>query len=191
MNIGITKDEFEIIARAIKTFGVKPQEDVAIEEMSELTKAIIKNRRYHTEETSENIREEMADVMIMLAQLIAVYGPPDEIITVKLERLKKRINSAECEINQHIEKCEDCGFCEVSEQKDKALKGLLCCAGYDNDGECTSCPYIDFNDGATCIKTMCRDVLKHIEVMQQKEVALKSRCQELENELKKITKTNN
>ena len=114
MNIGITKDEFEIIARAIKTFGVKPQEDVAIEEMSELTKAIIKNRRYHTEETSENIREEMADVMIMLAQLIAVYGSPDEIITVKLERLKKRINSAECEINRHIENCEDCGFCEVT-----------------------------------------------------------------------------
>lgn len=74
---------------------------------------------------------------------------------------------------------------------DKPLKGLLCCAGYDNDEYCKQCPYKDFNDGAKCIKTMCRDVLKHIEVMQHKEVALKSRCQELENELNKITETNN
>lgn len=71
---------------------------------------------------------------------------------------------------------------------DKPLKGLLCCAGYDNDEYCTSCPYKDFNDGAKCIKSMCRDVLKHIEIMQQKEVALKSQCKELQREIEKLNK---
>ena len=35
----------EIEGRAIRTYGEQPQVDVAIEEMSELTKALLKHRR--------------------------------------------------------------------------------------------------------------------------------------------------
>ena len=121
MVIQATAKETEIIMRAIKTYGDKSQEDIAIEEMSELTKAILKNRRYSSLETRENIREEIADVLIMLAQLITIYAVPGEdvisdTITEKLDRLKRRLEAENCEINQHIEKCEDCGFCETKER---------------------------------------------------------------------------
>lgn len=103
MIIEVTKQEDEIILRAIETYGVKNQEDIAIEEMSELIKAILKNRRYSSLETRENIREEIADVMIMLAQLISIYAVPGETIildtiTEKLNRLDKRLRAENCEI---------------------------------------------------------------------------------------------
>ena len=109
----LTKNiDIATLNKAIKTFGERSQEDVAIEEMSELTKAIIKNRRYKTDETRENIREEIADVLIMLVQLIIIHGFDEAIIKRKINRLKQRITAEKCDINNHIESCEDCGFCE-------------------------------------------------------------------------------
>lgn len=103
MDIKCPANEREILKRAIETYGVKNQEDIAIEEMSELIKAILKNRRYSSLETRENIREEIADVMIMLAQLILIYNVPGETIildtiTKKLNRLDKRLRAENCEI---------------------------------------------------------------------------------------------
>ena len=87
------------IARAIDTFGVDSQEDVAIEEMSELIKAIIKNRRYGTKETEDNLLEEMADVYIMLIQLMFIHGFDELIVDKKIRRLKQRLNEMEGEEN--------------------------------------------------------------------------------------------
>ena len=87
------------IARAIDKFGVNSQEDVAIEEMSELTKAIIKNRRYGTRETEENLLEEMADVYIMLIQLMFIHGFDELIVDRKIKRLKQWLNELEGEDN--------------------------------------------------------------------------------------------
>lgn len=103
MDIKCTANEREILKRAIETYGVKNQEDIAIEEMSELIKAILKNRRYSSLETRENIREEIADVIIILAQLILIYKVPGETIildtiTEKLNRLNKRLSAENCEI---------------------------------------------------------------------------------------------
>ena len=103
MDIKCPANEREILKRAIETYGVKNQEDIAIEEMSELIKAILKNRRYSSLETRENIREEIADVMITLAQLILIYNVPGETIildkiTEKLNRLDKRLRAENCEI---------------------------------------------------------------------------------------------
>lgn len=108
----------ETLHKAVKTFGVNSQEDVAIEEMSELTKAIIKNRRYNTEETKANIVEEMADVWIMLLQLSIIHGFDNEIVDKKINRLKQRLTAEECEISQNIESCKDCGFCERKGEND-------------------------------------------------------------------------
>ena len=71
----------------------------------------------------------------------------------------------------------------------KALKGLLCCAG-DTDGECKDCPY-DVGDGSICIKNMLHDIIRHIEAMKHKETALKAQCKELQNEIEKLNKKTN
>lgn len=92
MDIILGREERSTFERAIDTYGIRNQEDVAIEEMSELTKAIIKNRRYNTEETKANIVEEMADVLIMLFQLVKVYGVPSQVYEAKMNRLKQRLN---------------------------------------------------------------------------------------------------
>lgn len=62
--------------------------------MAELTKAIIKNRRYRNFETYENLCEELADVLIMMEQLLMSLDG-DKVqgyINSKIERLEKRIN---------------------------------------------------------------------------------------------------
>ena len=87
----MTETQLEVLVKAIDTFGIDHQSDIAIEEMSELIKAIIKHRRYRTAETLDNLKEEIADVQIMAWQLQLMYGNVDDIIQSKIERLDKRI----------------------------------------------------------------------------------------------------
>ena len=54
---------------ALKSWGFNPQMDMAIEEMSETIKAILKYRRNPSEETTLHIAEEIADVIIMINQI--------------------------------------------------------------------------------------------------------------------------
>lgn len=120
MDIFINARETEILIDALDTYGVKSQEEIAIEEMSELVKALIKNRRYTSEETRADILEEIADVEIMLMQLILVYGNPLEIITEKLERLKQRVSETKRaafeETNRNILEYFACKGVEANEQ---------------------------------------------------------------------------
>ena len=81
----------EIEANAILTYGNEMQIDVAIEEMSELIKALIKDRRVSDKKSSDNVLEEMADVQIMLDQLKMIFGGTKKIEWYKLNRLKRRI----------------------------------------------------------------------------------------------------
>lgn len=109
--IGISKEQSEVLKNAIKTFGERNQEDIAIEEMAELTKEIIKNRRYGKDYNRSNILEEIVDVQIMLLQLVLIYGFNKDVFDRKIDRLNRRITATKCEINQNIESCEECGFC--------------------------------------------------------------------------------
>lgn len=94
----------EVLQAAVETFGKEAQVDMAIEEMSELTKALLKHRRaehspeaWDYEKTRQNILEEMADVIIMLLQLVIIYGGREDIrkdIAYKVERLDKRLKNA-------------------------------------------------------------------------------------------------
>ena len=82
--------EIEILIEAIKTFGEKAQEEMAIEECSELIQAISHKHRNR----QHNIAEEIADVEIMLSQLKIIYSCKDEVerlIDYKIEREIKRI----------------------------------------------------------------------------------------------------
>ena len=78
----------------INSYGTKSQEDVAIEEMAELQKAILKHRRYTGDQTRAEIIDEIADVEIMLEQLKIIYSCKKEVerrINYKIERQIKRI----------------------------------------------------------------------------------------------------
>lgn len=81
----------EIEANAILTYGNEMQIDVAIEEMSELIKALIKNRRFSDKKSLDNVLEEMADAQIMLDQLKMIFGSTKKIEWYKLDRLKMRL----------------------------------------------------------------------------------------------------
>lgn len=86
------EQEGRILEAAIDTWGPEMQIIVAIEEMSELTKALTKYIRADDAATiSASIREEMADVGIMLNQLSLIFGDTTEEEIRKLNRLWRRI----------------------------------------------------------------------------------------------------
>jgi phosphoribosyl-ATP pyrophosphohydrolase len=78
-----------IYTKAIAHFGTEPQHLKLIEEMAELTQAIIKRTQGH----EHNIAEEIADTQIVLDQLKLLH--PDWISwqQVKLARLQNLINN--------------------------------------------------------------------------------------------------
>ena len=86
----------EILQKAVDTYGRRMQEDICIEEMSELTKALIKCCRVkqeheESETAEENVLEEIADVQIMLDQMRIIYGDTSEQEEFKVNRLKERL----------------------------------------------------------------------------------------------------
>ena len=92
--------EVAIMEKALDFYGSRHQEDVAIEEMAELTQAILKMRRRFLdgvaiEQAVAAIREELADVNIMLSQLELVYGDVSDIEEAKLGQLEKRVDEDE------------------------------------------------------------------------------------------------
>lgn len=91
-----TPNQEKVMREALSTYGVDAQCDIAIEEMSELTKAIIKHRRYCTAETYDNLCEEIADVAIMIEQLFlsTKLATVAEYACKKIDRLEARLIEA-------------------------------------------------------------------------------------------------
>lgn len=97
--------DYETLEAAILKYGAENQIDMAIEEMSELTKALLKEQRQAKkgfdvsaaetfEMLEDDISEEMADVIIMLVQLQMIFNNKEEVsryINSKVERLKVRM----------------------------------------------------------------------------------------------------
>lgn len=87
-----------VILKAVETYGKKSQVDMAVEEMSELIKALMKSRRNDVEvqENLHNIVEEIADVEIMLEQLKLIFncfGLVEREKEYKINRLAERLES--------------------------------------------------------------------------------------------------
>lgn len=82
------------ISIIVKHFGAYRQRFKAIEELTELTEAIIKDLN-KIDYDKKNVLEEMADVMIMLKQLQQIYGFSDEkimgMVDDKLGRTMRRV----------------------------------------------------------------------------------------------------
>ncbi len=85
----------EIISAAIDTFGETNQTVVAIEEMSELQKELCKLMRYGRNRVNiEHIAEEIADVQIMLWELVEMLDVKEMVQqyrNFKLQRLQFKI----------------------------------------------------------------------------------------------------
>lgn len=103
-DVGIpTIASIDVLKRAVSDWGNTQQIDMAIEEMSELTKALLKHRRAEKspevldyEKTFQNIAEEMADVYIMLSQLSIIFKNSELVqvhINQKCDRLEKIIKT--------------------------------------------------------------------------------------------------
>lgn len=89
---------------AYKTFlekwGYDAQSLMAIEEMSELTKALCKYKRFGKENASQeikdNILEEIADVLNTVEQL-ALYFGEEEVEKIRKQKIDKTLNKIEKE----------------------------------------------------------------------------------------------
>lgn len=79
-------NEQELYKRTIKVWGKDAQMLQVIEEMSELTKEILKNINRHKDNVAEII-EETADVEIMLGQLKCCYDIDKQVADYKASKL--------------------------------------------------------------------------------------------------------
>lgn len=83
-----------ILLDVIKTFGSEYQIDRAIEELAELTQALLKYRRAGEADLGDalkNVHEEIVDAQIVLEQLKMLFAYDKQIEQTKLARLKETI----------------------------------------------------------------------------------------------------
>ena len=66
------KERLELYDKAIRTWGIEAQRNMAFEEIGELLVALAQDRRGRT--TKEEIITELADVTIMCEQLATIVG---------------------------------------------------------------------------------------------------------------------
>ena len=85
-------EQLRKLIRIIDEYGSDKQQDIAIEECSELIKAICKYKRKL--DHVEDIVDEIADVKIMLAQLEIIFdcsGAVEDRVEYKINRQMERI----------------------------------------------------------------------------------------------------
>ena len=81
--------EPQILEAAIKTFGERNQEEMAVEECAELITAIKHKHRGR----EHNIAEEIADVEIMLEQLKIINNCRKEVEEIHKQKIERLYNS--------------------------------------------------------------------------------------------------
>jgi len=82
-------DEQELYKKALEFWGLNPQLDMAIEEMSELTKEICKYKRRGSTYNFEYMANEIVDVELMLEQLKFIFNLNHRVKEIRLEKLEK------------------------------------------------------------------------------------------------------
>lgn len=82
----------DVCRKAVDTFGWEMQSLIAVEEMAELQKEIVK--RHRGMQNDMRLAEEVADVMVTLLQLVYMFDlqdAVDEQIAFKADRLERKI----------------------------------------------------------------------------------------------------
>lgn len=82
-----TMQESQILRDALAVYGDKNQKIVAIEEMAELQKELCKN--LGGAENYNCLAEEIADVQIMLEQMIMLYDCRADVVRWRREKLAR------------------------------------------------------------------------------------------------------
>ena len=82
----------ETLFQAIQQFGFNKQSLMAVEEMSELQKEILKNVN-RGENNRDHLKEELVDVLIMLRQLVLIHDFSNEELNEIAELKTKRLKS--------------------------------------------------------------------------------------------------
>jgi len=93
--VELARQKAGIYQAALDTWGAESQTVVVFEEMSELQKALCKN--YRGADNRDNIAEEIADVQIMLEQMILLHNCGPQVQKwrkMKLDRLADRLREA-------------------------------------------------------------------------------------------------
>lgn len=91
----------EVQYAVIAKFGKEHQTFVAIEEMSELMKALTKNMR--GEHNRQDIVEELADVYIVLDQIMMMHGIDlDDVVRKMNEKAQRMADRLEGEHNESV-----------------------------------------------------------------------------------------
>lgn len=92
--IEITEEQREVLKLAIEIYGEENQIDKCIEEMAELTQALLKYRHNRSGFDFLALAGELADVRIMIEQMIMIYGEESttEMIGRKTRRLAQRLH---------------------------------------------------------------------------------------------------
>lgn len=96
----LSDEQRDVCMLALEIYGVKNQVDMCLEEMSELTKALLKYRRYSDAPKEEleklwaGIISEIADVIITTEQMAIHYGEESvkTMIKFKIDRLAGEIH---------------------------------------------------------------------------------------------------
>lgn len=96
----MTQEQMRNLNTTVETYGNDAQEDMAIEECSELIKAILKFRRSNAKDSDlrDAVIDEIADVQIMLTQLGIIFNCVEEVnerIDFKIDRQMGRIKERE------------------------------------------------------------------------------------------------
>lgn len=127
--------EMAIYEDAVKRWGDKAQILMAVEEMAELTKALLKYLRYGARpEVLEAVAEERADVEIMLNQLHVIFGDCSKWECIKLSRLELRLAEDETPVVRYR--------CACPEYEERP------CDNPNEDIECRDCQYAKPEDEA-------------------------------------------
>lgn len=122
------QQEMAIYEAAVQTYGANAQILIAVEEMAELTKALLKFIRYgNRPAVLESINEERADVEIMLNQLHVIFGDCSDWESIKLSRLADRLDEAHAPTGRY-----DCACPEHEERP---------CDNPNEDMECRDCQH--------------------------------------------------
>lgn len=96
----MTQKQLRDLNTIVETYGSDKKEDMAIEECSELIKAILKFRRSNAKDSDlrDAVIDEIADVQIMLTQLGIIFNCVEEVnerIDFKIDRQMGRIKERE------------------------------------------------------------------------------------------------
>lgn len=90
-------DESKVFEAALKHYGAQAQTLMLFEEMSELQKELCKHARGRCNTMA--IAEEIADVQIMLEQMIMLHGCRDNVESVRKFKVMRLASRLECDDN--------------------------------------------------------------------------------------------